>query len=312
MYYPYLRGKQFELILLRDNAEFISKNNIYPIIEPVKTDYNALLRAIKILNENNVDFVLVVNPQVGEKPIDFKNFLQTLESGNFLKNSKLSIGYILNSKSKIKEIEFLFNKYIHNSFSIIHYGSSFDKEIINILKEQKNINRHIFIDGFAGKLYQRQFKGDGIARALIRNGFKAKKKNSDYPYNEHFSDLHVTYDDEGMEGFGDFLIVGDDYSETGGPAYAVAIHLTYIDNEDMFIYHFISDRTDSPTDPGGKFFEALEKLVSEVNKPNSLIFRSKACHEYLNLFKRKHYPGLGFIKKLSMQHHIELMADFLK
>ena len=30
-----------------------------------------------------------------------------------------------------------------------------------------------------------------------------------------------------MDGFGDFLIVGDDYSDTGGPAYAVAIHLTF-------------------------------------------------------------------------------------
>jgi hypothetical protein len=31
-----------------------------------------------------------------------------------------------------------------------------------------------------------------------------------------------------MDGFGDFLIVGDDYSESGGPAYAIAIHLTFI------------------------------------------------------------------------------------
>ena len=36
MYYPYLRGKQFELILIRDNAEFLAKNDIHPIIEPVK------------------------------------------------------------------------------------------------------------------------------------------------------------------------------------------------------------------------------------------------------------------------------------
>ena len=32
-----------------------------------------------------------------------------------------------------------------------------------------------------------------------------------------------------MDGFGDFLIVGEDYSEAGGPACAVAIHLTFID-----------------------------------------------------------------------------------
>jgi hypothetical protein len=117
-----------------------------------------------------------------------------------------------------------------------------------------------------------------------------------------------------MDGFGDYLIVGDDYTETGGPAYAVAIHLTYLDadDDDMFIYHFISDKTASPTDPGGKFKEALAKLVKEIQKPNSLIYKSRACFEYLDLFKKKHYPGLGHIKKLSMQHHIELVADFFE
>lgn len=43
-----------------------------------------------------------------------------------------------------------------------------------------------------------------------------------------------------MNGFGDFLIVGDEFSESGGPAYAVAIHLTYINTkheDEMYIYH---------------------------------------------------------------------------
>jgi len=42
MYYPYLRGKQFELLLLRENADLLAKNNIHPIIEPVKSDFKAL------------------------------------------------------------------------------------------------------------------------------------------------------------------------------------------------------------------------------------------------------------------------------
>ena len=48
-----------------------------------------------------------------------------------------------------------------------------------------------------------------------------KIKNSDYPDNEQFQN-YITYKLEGMNGFGDFLIVGDDYSESGGPAYAVS------------------------------------------------------------------------------------------
>lgn len=313
MYYPYLRGKQFELILLRDNAEFIAENNIHPIIEPVKSDFKALIRAFKILNEKGVNCTLVVNPQAGQEPVKTANILEKLIDDSFKDYQNLSIGYILHAKSKIADLIALLKKHGAFNFSILHYGYTNGKEVANAIKNYDNIKSHIFIDGFAGKLYQRHLKKDGIIRVLIRDGFKLQRKNSLYPYSEHFSDLHITFPDEGVDGFGDYLIVGDDYSETGGPAYAVAIHLTYLDtDDDMFIYHFISDQTDSPTDPGGKFFEALEKLVKAVKKPKSLIFKSRACSEYLELYKKKHYPGLGYIKKLSMLHHIELIADFIK
>ena len=55
----------------------------------------------------------------------------------------------------------------------------------------------------------------------------------------------------------------------------------------------------------------LTKLVKEINKKNSSIYKSKACSEYLQLHKKKHYPGLGYVKKLSMQHHVELIADYM-
>jgi|AntAceMinimDraft_9_1070365.scaffolds.fasta_scaffold13590_3 hypothetical protein len=313
MYYPYFRGKQFELILLRDNAKFLAENNIHPIIEPVKNDFKALIRAFKILNQENVNCTLIVNPQAGTEPVKEPHILEELINNNFKEYKNISIGYILYAGVKIVDFITLLKNYPNFNFSLIHYGFAQGKEIAEAIDNFNNIKRHIFIDGFAGKLYQRHLKKDGISRILVRDGFKLQKKNSLYPQSEHFSDLHITYPDEGMDKFGDYLIVGDDFTETGGPAYAVAIHLTYLySDDDMFIYHFVSDRTDSPTDPGGKFFEALGKLVKEVRKTNSLIFKSKACLEYLELYKKKHYPGLGYVKKLSMQHHIELMADFIK
>lgn len=312
MYYPYLRGKQFELILLRDNAQFLAKNSIHPIIEPVKGDFSSLTRTMKILHKESVNCTLIVNPQVGHEPILPSSIQELLENG-FKEFKNISVGYILHAQSKINDLVKLLQIYKTSNFSILHDGYTDGKEVANAIKEYNNIKAHVFIDGSVGKLYQRHLKQDGIKRVLIRNGFKQQKKNAHYPPSEHFSDLHITFQDEGMDGFGDYLIVGDDYTETGGPAYAVAIHLTYLANDDdMFIYHFISDHTDSPTDPGGKFLEALTKLVKEIKKPKSLIFKSNACSEYLELFDKKHYPGLGYVKKLSMQHHIELIAHFKK
>jgi hypothetical protein len=312
MYYPYLRGKQFELILLRDNAAFIAQNKIHPIIEPVKTNFSALSHAMKALNEKNANYTLIVNPHAGQNPVPTSSIFDELFDDNIKGLKNISIGYMLHAKSNINDLVGLLKTYHTLNFSILHYGYTDGGKIVDAIKGYKNIKTHIFIEGFAGKLYQRHLKKDGITRVLIRNGFKLQRKNADYPQSEHFSDLHITYPDEGMDGFGDFLIVGDDYSETGGPAYAVAIHLTYLkSDDDMFIYHFISDQTESQTDPGGKFLEALAKLVKEINKSNSLIYISKACEEYLDIFKKKHYPGLGYVKKLSMQHHIELIAYYL-
>src|SRR3546814_16744241 len=93
---------------------------------------------------------------------------------------------------------------------------------------------NVFVEDHAKLLYRKHF--DQSTRILVRDGFK-RQRNADYPAMEEFSDLHVTYGDHGMAGFGDFLIVGDVYSEGGGTAYAVAIHLTFIDpDKDDVIY----------------------------------------------------------------------------
>jgi hypothetical protein len=99
----------------------------------------------------------------------------------------------------------------------------------------------------------------------------------------------------------------------GGPAYAVAIHLTFIDpdlDDSMQIYHFVSDRQDTPTDPAGKFAEALAKMITALDKPGSKVLETSAVKEYRALHKEGHFPGLGYVKKLSMNHHIETLANY--
>jgi hypothetical protein len=309
MYYPYFRGKQFELILLRDWAEFIADNDIHPIIEPVKDNLSSLKKVIEQFLELNVKFSIIINPKCGDM-INSSYLFEELLSEKKLRNyDDITWGYIANSESKLDELTKLLKEYEKYSFSLIHYGFTDGRVISEEIKKLDNIKEHVFIDGYAGKLYRRHF--DGNKKILIRDGFRAQK-NAEYPETEHFSDLHITYIDEKMDGFGDFSIVGDEYRETGGPAYAVAIHLTYLDGDrDMHVRHFISDRVESPIDPAGKFLEALSKLVKEVDREETLIYSSEACKEYIELYQARHFPGLGYVKKLSMQHHLELIANFL-
>ncbi len=315
MYYPYLRGKQFELILLRENAGLLAKSSMHPIIEPVRDNFSSLERTIDALNQKDVDFALIINPQAGNVQVEESKILSDLIDEKYSDRDNLYLGYIMHPDSDISALASIMEKYHNHKFSIIHYGFNDSKELSDLTNDADNISHNIFIDGYAGKLYQKIVKKSEAKNILIRDGFKQKKKNALYPEKEHFSDLHLTYEDEGMNGFGDFLIVGDVYSETGGPAYAVAIHLTYIDRNsynDMFIRHFLSDKNDSRTDTGGKFLEALAKLVEEVHRENGFIYPSKACEEFSSLLQKKHFPGLGYVKKLSMQHHLELMSNYIE
>ena len=310
MYYPYFRGKQYELITIRENAERMSRANIIPIIEPVKQNLSGLSRAVEALIEHNARFVLIFNPKCGE--ICVKDTTLSIEFvDNLLAGyDNYSIGYNVAAESDIDTIGRFCENHARPT-SIIHYGNPHGRELSDTLNNVKTVKEHIFIEKYCTRLYRRHFKD--VQRILIRDGF-IQRTNREHPEIEHFSDLHITYEDEGVNGFGDFLIVADEFMESGGPAWAVAIHLTFIDpdeDNDMFVKHYISDRTQSPTDPGGKFLEALRKLVNDVNRTGSKIYRSDAVAEFESYHRREHYPGLGYVKKLSMQHHIELIAHYL-
>lgn len=309
MYHPYLRGKQYELILLRENAKLIKNASMVPIIEPVKKNLTALNKAIDELKKEYVPFILIINPSYG----DFENNSLPIEeviSRTLADYNNFCIGYIVDANSKLIDVEDFLSRFTENQIAFIHNNYPKPKELANLINQYANIKKHIFLDDQI--LYRRQFNVEGIERVLVKDGFNRSKSNRDYGGDETFSELHLTYSDElGLDGFGDFLIVGDQYIEGGGPAYAVAIHLTYINDEDerMNICHFVSNNNDTPTNPAGKFSEALYKLVQRVEE-DTQIYQGEAYRQYKKLYDEGHYPGLGIVKKLSMQHHIEVLADY--
>lgn len=310
MYYPYFRGKQNELITIRDNAQLLAASNFIPIIEPVKSTLSGLNRALLAVETEGGEAIVIVNPQHGDLSRD-SDTISDLLTTNFNERENILAGVLLSKDISVDQVMALYDRHKGKQVTFVHAGFSDGGELSNRLGTDVGEIRHVFVENYCGKLYRRKFKSDN--RVLIQDGFE-KRKNREYPPVEFFSDLHITYDEEGVNGFGDFLIAGDDYNESGGPAYAVAIHLTFIDpnkDDEMHIHHFISDRMDTPTDPAGKFAEALAKLVVEVGKEDSKIADTAAVQEYLDLHQRGHFPGLGYVKKLSMQHHLETLSQFL-
>jgi hypothetical protein len=309
-YFPFFRGKQNELIAIRESASLLSRSNFVPVIEPVKKSTSGLLRAVESVSEAGGNGALITNPKNGDHKRDFSLIDQFFE-GQLSDHQNIHAGFILDSDTSIDDAIAFCDRHNDRRLTFIHAGFSDASGLVDAIGiETINGIRHIFWDGHFGKLYQRHFRQS--QKIILKDGFTVRP-NRKHPGTEFFSDLHITYQDENMQGFGDFLIVGQDYSESGGPAYAVAIHITFIDpaREDaMFISHFVSDRRDTPTDPAGKFAEALQKLSDEMDNADTPIFRGNAIEEFLDLHRSGHYPGLGYVKKLSMCHHLETLSNY--
>ena len=68
LYFPYLRGKQAELMALREFSQNCS--SLLPfvllVIEPVKDDSSFLERSAKVMMENGMKFSIVLNPKSGD------------------------------------------------------------------------------------------------------------------------------------------------------------------------------------------------------------------------------------------------------
>ena len=313
MYHPYFRGKQFELVTLRETAKLMADARFVPIIEPVKEALKGLEKTLQAICDAGGHAIVIVNPYHGDHQEDGASITKLLQT-DYIGSDAISAGILLRGDTTLDQVIGLCNDHEDHNPTFVHAGFTSPKALVEYLGSDLPTSKHVFIAEHANTLYRKHFEGS--TRILVRDGFK-RRKNAEYAKIpcEEFSELHLTYSsNENMDGFGDFLIVGDSYSETGGPAYAVAIHLTFIDpNKDdvMYIYHFVSTTMDTPLDPAGKFAQALKKLIDELNTGSSKLLETDAITEFHDLHAKGHFPGLGYVKKPSMKHHLETLADYL-
>lgn len=307
MYFPYLRGRQYELIALRELVrQDLLSEEILPVIEPVKLSSTLLSTMEEFVNKGK-KLAIVCNPAVGS----FNAQLKTEETG---------IG-------RQRFWELLDQSFIVKS----HIMKANSKTVLETWKKEKNVqetdwlvicNTHDYVDAYLqifGNMkskyvlipdkFRRRIRKN---RVLFEDRFMKCDRNSDYlkSPDEFFSEDHLFYEDEGYVGFGDYSIIGNEYMESGFAPYAVAIHIVYFDQDkNLRIHHFVSESNDDIQNPAKKFYEALSKLKEGMKTYN--IQETKGVSDFLQCLENGTYPGLGSVKKLSLMHHLELMGNYL-
>ena len=291
----------------RETANLISEGGkIIPLIEPVKKNIASLLKSVIVYKETQMPFVLITNPKVGELTHDYSELQDKIDE-NILDYEGYLPGYIITSSSDINGIQSFLEKYEKNTVCLIHYQNYSDPdELAKIIKKSGNVEYSVFMERHSGLTY-RNIIGEN-KKIILRDSFNLQDRNSDYPPDEFYTDLHKNYAELNFGGFGDFLIIGDRYFDRGGPAYTVAIHMSYLRSDgDIWIKHFLSENQDSIADTPGKYLDALSKLVQTIESNVFDNSQTQVLDEFRSLHNKEYYPGLGVVKKLSLVHHIQLI-----
>ena len=306
MYFPYLRGRQYELIALRELlANNKLGNNVIPIIEPVKLS-PTLVSTLEAFETKKQPCALIMNPAVGSFNEEYskneKNRANRLDE--VIEQSEHLYFASLMSTDYQKADNFKQNDDMSRQIIICKdpddlngYEGNYSTELIayNLIGEDSKLNREV-----------------SGSKVKISDRFKKAPRNVDYAKktDEFFSKDHKYFLKEGYKGFSDYSIVGESYSDSGFAPTAIAIHIVYFnEKQDLRIHHFVSDTNENLRNQAGKFEEALEKLLNAIEEGK--ISQTMAIKEFQRLSDTKTYPGLGTIKKLIMMHHIELVGKYL-
>ncbi|WP_456279073.1 sce7725 family protein [Bacillus sp. AK128] len=310
MYFPIIRGRQYDLLAIRElQASKILNERIIPIIEPIKLS-STLLSTVNLFEENQRDLIIIANPKVGSftgelaLPSVYQQFRE------IMLNDSVIIGHYWNKESdnQIKQLQQEFNIKLED-LAIIHSERSLVPMYREVFNEEKALFNVIPTDN----AFKRQLRGQDIVG--VDDKFNKLSRNVDYmdQENEFFSEEHLFFKDEGYIGFSDFSIVGAEYNESGFAPYAVAIHIVYPNSENALeIMHFVSDSNSDTSDPAGKFSEALEKLIDWYQQfISDERMNTIAMKCFLKHYEEGTYPGLPTLKKLSIMHHLELIGSLI-
>ena len=305
MYFPYLRGKQYEVLAVRDSG-FLSSNRIIPVFEPTTlagpTPFNRFLR----IANNGVKFSVIVNSVSGKPPPALANTIQVLRELESRVPGAVLPAFQIRPGQPVSDVGDFARTFASQQCVLVHRNHTHSETALSgALNPLSRPPVQILLEG--GTPLQVVKALPAVGMVLLRDGFSRCTRNADYPIRSNFDDLLYTYRSLGFDGFSDFSIVGDTYSPGGGAAIHVAIHLTELYTTTIVANHFVSKTPPQRGNDQAKYFSALSLLMSYTGSPPSADLDTEGVREYHQSNSLRHYPGLGKLKQWSIMHHMEII-----
>ncbi|MBY0491463.1 MAG: sce7725 family protein [Gemmatimonadaceae bacterium] len=317
MYLPYVRGRQYELLALRNSHPLLQQwPDILPLVEPVNASPSACLRAATELTTAGCRIAIITNPVANSRAGVVHDVLQHATCPAALRSHASVVPSLLVlTGTTVQHVQTFFTLYAGRELCIVHREVPIDPSVtttlINLAQghlHAGHVATHVITDQTPTQL---RLALPTTSLVLLRDGFQRQPHNAAYPPASFFGDLHRTYRAQGYAGWGDFLTVGDVFTTGGGMPLAVVIHLTALQasSSDAWIRHFISSSNATTANPAGKFLQAAARVASYA-ATDAAFAGTAACRELLGYHATPHFPGLGKLKELSIRHHLQMMGAF--
>ncbi|MDY0906529.1 sce7725 family protein [Pedobacter sp. CFBP9032] len=306
MYFPFLRGKQFELEAIIELPNHVFNNTI-PIIEPVNLPKRSLYSQIC---QRNFPVILIINPYHPQGSRKSMDEIQSLIDDKLTNQLNVIVGFLIDGRFSLTDFQLFINSNPNLSKAVIFRSNPVRNDLPAIQAElRQNPVRYLIFDGNKTTQSTKNVFAFHNDHVLLYDGFQRQDKNLNYPVASAFDSIFDTWRIAGLAGCGDYVTIGDYFMPGGGQVRVVTIHITVNTENGLEVIHF------SSTVNAGVSGLAAEKVVEAidllVHSPSVRPLQSVGLEILRSFHASGHNPQLGALKKASIMHHIELMSSII-
>lgn len=281
MYYPYFRGKQFDLLALKSLLEMEQLSlEVQPVIEPIRQS-KTFWDTVELFQKKAHPFFVIVNPQAGD-------FL-TEEGSRLLQTLPNAKAYIIDQPIETIDCQ--------PDLWVVH-GSA------PALASDWSKNQTPILVGQEFRLLKK-IQGPKI---LMHDFFTRLPRNSFYQEvpEEVLPTVYQHYEQQGFYGYSDFSIDSKIYYAHSYPSKTIVLHWLFIDQQQKLrITHFVSD--ESLETQKEKFLQLMSQVLQhEEIYPT----QTSGLKLLLEAYKKDKFPGMGVLRKAAVMNHLELISRY--
>jgi hypothetical protein len=307
MYSPFLYGRQQELLALEALATELARDGrIVPLIEAVKPPAT-LHSKLGLLRSAGASVYLVANPSQGD-----------------LASSSAQAAWHSTVAPDLADASHVFPVFRESDgvglTALTAFLAAYPARRIGVLLTTNLIAPADLGAALTGRDYVVFFAPSVSAMSYlpsippnksidVTDRFRGQARNADFASipDEFFSNDLTMWRAAGRAGFSDFTLLTTTYTEQGGQAGAIAVHLSYMDGTALRVRHFVSDTTTRGND-NVKWAELLQKIEDEITALPTRFATTDGLAAYRSQYATGNYTNLATSKRQQLIHHLQAVS----